>query len=360
MLYYLASKFPAVSTRTFSIKPGWVLSKYMDPLIFVGFSIFSLTVPIIFEMNLMYNFYIIWLVLGHGHAICSVYPILFSIKRKTTNILIYPTLIIGCMVFSIALFNFNSDLLLFTLGISFMWHHTRQKIGWIHYSAKKTKSKRHLFDELIIYNTCLMPLLWRLMANNHNMTDPFLSAFTFPVQISLNLLSIPLYLDLKSFSIALFWGINILWIFKELKATLNTGAINPVKYYIILSGIICFSVSYAFFGSGMYWWAVNGLVHTASYTLFTYFFSNNQKRIIHSKSNKNYIKYIFLKNIFLYTTLVLIYGGITIGLSEYGKYSTSWWGFNFLWPLMNSLILLHYSIDAFIWKERFIGKILKT
>ena len=357
MLYFLANKFPTANTRTLTIKPGWILSKYMDPLIFVGLSIFCLSIPILFKLDYTAMSYVVWLILANGHAICSIYPVLFSIKRGATSTLLYFFLSIGCIAYSIILSVFNPELLYLTYTITLTWHFARQKIGWVHYSTKKIKDTKNLCDEIIIYNVCLMPLIWRLIENNN--TDIFFSALTIPYHISLNFWSVPIHLHLKAFSIVLFWGINIIWFFKEIKTILNTGIINPVKYYIILSGIICFSVSYAFFGSGMYWWTVNSLVHTISYTLFTYSFSKNHE-IVKSEKNKNRTQYIFLKNIFLYLLLVLIYGSITAIVAEYGRKSVSWWAFNFLWPLMVSTFFIHCSVDAFIWKKRFIGKILKT
>ena len=182
-----------------------------------------------------------------------------------------------------------------------MWHYTRQKVGWIHYTAKKIKEKKSWIDEIMIYNVCLIPFLWHLADSNMEYKTLYifndLSFFTLPSHIYLNMGYFSMNLNLGAVFVSTFWSINLLWFFKEIKQIFTTGVINPVKYYVICSGILCFTVSYMLFPDKYMFWVPNMFVHTASYTLFTYYFSKNHKTI-HSGNKKNHMQYVFLKNIF--------------------------------------------------------------
>ena len=236
-----------------------------------------------------------------------------------------------------------------------MWHYTRQKIGWVQYSTKKIKGKRNFIDELMVYNVCLIPFFWHLTDNTMEYKSLYMfndiTLFALPSQIFFYLGTFPIHLNLLTLFTSIFWGINILWIFTEIKTILTSGIINPVKYYVILSGIICFAVSYMIFADKIMFWVPNVLVHTSSYILFTYFFSKNHKTVNLGDNKKN-VQYIFLKNIFLYMILILVYGSMIFFMAEHGKRGLDSWQINFI-PLAFSFFFIHYVTDAFIWKKRF-------
>ena len=362
MIFSSINKLSLVNSRPLTIKPGYILSKYMDPLVFVGISIAALLAPLVFQIDsvfrqlfISYLIYDTWL--SFGHAAGGVYPVLFSVKNKNLKLTSYLLMMLGCMAFSVALFNFHMQLFFAVIASSLMWHYTRQKVGWIQYSTRKIKEQKSWVDEIMIYNVCLVPFLWHLTDSQMEYKTLYLfsdlNLFTLPSSIPLHLGSFSMTLNLGAIFVSIFWSINLLWLFKETKQILTTGVINPVKYYVICSGILCFAVSYMLFPDKFMFWIPNVFVHTTSYILFTYYFSKSHK-LVQTGNNKSKVQYSFLKNLFLYLVLILIYGSVLLGMSEYGISNTSsWWRFNFMLPLAFSFFFIHYITDAFIWKKRF-------
>ena len=344
--------------KAFVVQADYIFSRLWDPLIFIGVSLGALLVPFVFPVNALFRdmllTYLIYdALLSYGHSFGGFYPVVFSLQNRVLKLSHYLGLSALCLLFGVGLYNFSPELFLGVIGLSLMWHHTRQKVGWIQHLNKKSPAAAggSLWDQAITYHVCLVPLLYHL-------TDSSQPQKTMYIFGDLSFVALPSTvplpgggeLSLTAFALTLF-GLGVaLYLFKEVKNLLKTRRLYPGKYYVILSGLLCFALPYMLWPHRFQFFIPNVIVHTVSYIGFTYIFSKNHKI---TALNPHKTSFVFLKNFFFYLLLIMGWGLVLLGITLYGLYSTSFFGKNIVYPLVFSVFFIHYLTDAFVWKKKF-------
>ena len=341
----LYEKSPSISFEN-----GWVISKTKDISVFIGVSIIALLVPLLFNVTpqIRYSLYIVLFydgIMTFGHSFATFYPLVFVTKNKHITIAGYNLLVILCVLGSVLFFNFHHSLFLATVSLSLMWHYIRQKVGWVHLCSKKVYGTKRFTDEMMVYNVCLIPLLIYL-------SNPELSNKMILSPKDLNIAQIPYFLN--SPLLIFFWVFNCYYIFDQIKWITKTKSINTAKYVIILSGVLCFCIPYIMLPETFQYWIPSLFVHAISYILFTYSFSKNHKILKQEvqQTAKPPLYHLPLKNLFIYTFVLLVLGLIVSGMF-YSGFRTNSLSYMFFVPFAYSFFFIHFITDAFVWKARF-------
>ena len=348
MLSLTAEPFLSTGLRKVKIQNGPVISKSLDLFVFVGISLLALGVPFVVDVTpaLRYSLLMVLLydgILTFGHAFGSLYPASFTVQNRHLTTFNYLLIMILCVVGGVWVFHLSAGFFITGLALWLLWHFTRQKVGWLKLSAKKSQTPFRLPDQIIIHTVCLMPVLMYLAnprvphkmvllhSNMDQITLP--SAFHTPLTV-------------------LFFGLNGWYLLDQIQQVIHTRTLNPAKYVIILSGWLCFYLPFVCFPGSFNFWIPAAFVHSISYILYTYYFSKNHSTYRAAAPGGSFL-YWPLKSVFRYTCMICLFGlSVTIPYYIGKAVHNDWFSYKILLPGVLSLLIFHFITDSFIWKSR--------
>ena len=280
-----------------------------------------------------------------GHGFGSFYPLIFAAKNKKITFISYTVFVLGCMVFSVVLFNLHTPLFFAILSLWLLWHYARQKVGWVHLSEKKAGPGKRFIDELMIYNVCLMPALIYL-------AHPDLLVKMILVEYNINIVALPVFFY-QPF-LVLFYAFSGWYLLDQIQQVIRTHTLNLGKYVIILSGWLCFYLPFVCFPESFNFWIPAAFVHTLSYICFTYRFSKNHKIFkAHKQNHGNSLLFFPLKNFGTYILSLSAMGLVITLIYFYGRpVLPAGVHYHFVIPLALSYFFAHFITDAFVWRNK--------
>ena len=339
---------------SWSVQKGWVLSRSLDLSIFLGLSAAGLLLPVFVSEALAYR-YFLYLILfdgliSFGHSFGTIYPFAFMVRHPASSVTFLRCVLVvaGCLIFNIVLYNTYTQISIAVLSLWLFWHYVQQKQGWLNLCLKKNGSSPTLADKMMIYNVCLMPFLVYL-------SNPLLPEKMFMLQGDVTIATLPGFLHQPLWVV--FYAFSGWYLWDQIQQVIRFKTINPAKYVIILSGLLCFYLPYMVFaGDFIYWIAPSLPVHAISYTLFTYFFSTRHRvaSSVRKKSSKRYpLLYLPLQNLFAYVCAALSLGLVVTALFWYDRWTSSTLAHTTIMPFVFTLFFIHFISDATVWKSKF-------
>lgn len=324
-------------------KNGWIFSGPTDFLIFIGVALISIMLVHVadgrfLDLHTLFIWYLMIECLDRGHCLSAIYPTFFFVKKQQLSWVYCFLGLFAIVVLGLILFHWVHRPYMGILGLLFIWHATRQNVGWVHISSSRSGEKRSFIDDLMVYNACGLPFLYYL-------ANPEVSPKLYYIDLSF----VAMPGSLADVFLMLFWGYSIFYLlYQTYLFSKHQWNVNFAKYVIILSSLLCIAVPYIMFPQEQFLIVPMIFVHTVSYVLFTYYFSkekNRQSPYVVSRRWK-----APLKSPIFYIILFLTLGWVYAELCR----PDNWWGQNIMLPISYSIgIVVHSIIDAYIWKRRF-------
>ena len=315
------------------IAKGWIFSEKTDLIVFLGPSVFGLTLYLFFkQLDIFTPSTPAWVLFLFLTASDSVHVFSTALRtylntnefqqRKELYILV-PILcyVVGCLIY------FQSSKS-FWVALTYLnvIHIIRQQYGWIAYSNRKANVDRRSLDwkldSIAIYNVTLFPLIWwhAHMPRPYQLQEEFL--YGLPVIVS-------------DYASIIFWIINITYLLRNVQIIVSKKSWNISKFIIWITTLITWYSAMILAKSEFEFLVLGSLIHTVPYLALIFYYKNKN-----TLQKWRWIPaYLGLLGVAIFHDRILNYSN---------NLNPSW--LTWIIPLMTLPYSMHYILDAFIWK----------
>lgn len=347
-----------------SIKSPWILSPRFDVTWFILPQLLPALIIFLLPNQFLGNqkteiFPLSWLFIvlavDVAHVYSTVYKTYFkkSARVKFSFLLKYLPIFVwmgGILIYSLSSYLFWSLLAYFAV-----FHFIRQQYGFFRLYTKTpiTTRFRTIFLNGTIYAITFIPvLIWHFQGQKN---------FNWMLQGDFKYINLPQFVPLLN---ALFVGILIVYLFLEYKEKKENHAFNYGRIMLTLSTAFAWYSCIVLINNDFTFSLVNVLGHGIPYLALVWY---SEKREI-STNSESFRKYIFSKwGFILFYFLVFLFAYAEEGIwdalvwREHGEFF-SWLYFfptiesnqvlAFVVPLLIMPQVVHYILDAYIWKKK--------
>ena len=322
------------SKNIFQLKPGWVFNPWLD---FICFYL-PIIVPVFFELPNLREILILKVTFDTGHVFATLVPLYFFRKSGMVNMksLLVKAFAVLAVLQIVCFFYF--PIFTYLLGYYALFHIGAQLYGWL---AKIQRTSLHpiLTFDLILERVFLIFMLLSSILFWHTTYSEMKKSYFYDGN-----LAVPISFGVWQILNWLFLGFLFIWL-ARLFYNLVVRKFFPMgKVYLLLSVWLMFYWNLVFnhsrqFGFNFFWFS---FVLNHGLTYLVHVFISNEKLI--TKERKTLPSFLFfLSGIFLIGVVWSLIAPRMVTLD-----------FRYAAILVWGPLILHYVIDATIWRSSFL------
>ena len=335
----------------------WIHKRTTD-LLFILLPPFFITVVMLFFHNKMesiqnnYSFFT-WLFLIVGIDVAHVYASLFKTYLNKTNFKqnkhLFLLIPLVCFFVSVGAYMMGATFFWSFLAYIAVYHFVRQQYGFMRlYSRNESKTTKNiLFDNLVIYNATLFPMLYWFLTPNRN--------FNWFVDHEFLQFHAPKIVEILHI---LYFTILGVYIFITFYTAVKNKYFNTPKHLLIIGTYLSWYLGIVYYNNELIFTVFNVISHGVPYMALIFFKEVEPSNVAHKKLQKYLNKQTFITFVLLLLLIAFIeeYIWEVTVWEEHFSLNPSFYfpeAWHFIWiPLLALPQLTHYIWDGFIWKTK--------